>query len=587
LLHGDSVQDPVAVVALFHTLGVSPRLTMLVSGESLLNDGTAIVVFTLVFKLVLGVPFEIWSSVGFFCHMTFSALALGVVVGLAAVGLIGLCSEGEQTSDAILQVTISICCGYVAFLIGELQVKTSGVISTVCAGFVFALFAWPRFISRETIRTVWETIEFIANTIIFFLAGVLFANTILERWGLIGLSDVWWCLALWFALTAIRVLTVVILWLPLNKVGNPITFNDAIVMVWSGMRGAVSLCLAIIVDMEPRISKEMGSRIMFHVGGVATLTILVNATTAPAILRVLGITKSSHVKERMLSCFAKTLAHQAATEFKQESQIEEDVRFRGANESIVREMMRPPSGVEVVPEDVGGFTDVSEKALLMIYREMHLKVVQTQYWEAIDAGILPRNLYAARILLQSVDKALDDASTGLTDWTLVMRGLQAEDVEEPGRLVRFLGGLAEGRPFVWSTTFRRWFSKDFRAKRAVLVILSFQEAHLEAQKQVPKYLDMEDAFDVKVHQQIRQESALECEQAADFLRRLPAQDVEMAKSEMLARKLLNSQIKHINEMEEKGVLSSFEAGHLQAHCLASLRKLGSSTKATWLEAVEK
>merc|ERR1719183_730077 len=71
-----SATDPVAVVALFNTLGVSPRLTMIVSGESLLNDGTAIVVFTLMMKVTLGASLDVWGVSVFFANMTVTSVLL-------------------------------------------------------------------------------------------------------------------------------------------------------------------------------------------------------------------------------------------------------------------------------------------------------------------------------------------------------------------------------------------------------------------------------------------------------------------------------------------------------------------------------
>merc|ERR1719158_2048906 len=72
-----SATDPVAVVALFKSLGVSPRLTMLISGESLVNDGTAMVVFSLFLKITLGAQVTTGGICVFFAHMTITAVLLG------------------------------------------------------------------------------------------------------------------------------------------------------------------------------------------------------------------------------------------------------------------------------------------------------------------------------------------------------------------------------------------------------------------------------------------------------------------------------------------------------------------------------
>jgi len=166
-----SATDPVAVVALFGTLGVSPRLTTLVSGESLMNDGTAIVIFSLMLKITLGASFGAGSVLVFFAHMTLTSVVLGAIFGCLACLVIGLCAEENYASDSMVQVVVTLCCGYLAFFLAESEFATSGVLTTTTSGLIVAYTAWPCFASRETMKTVWETIEFIGNTLIFLLAG--------------------------------------------------------------------------------------------------------------------------------------------------------------------------------------------------------------------------------------------------------------------------------------------------------------------------------------------------------------------------------------------------------------------------------
>merc|ERR1719230_871769 len=93
-----SATDPVAVVALFNTLGVSPRLTMLISGESLLNDGTAMVLFALFLKMSLGAEISFLNVIEYFTHMTLTAVILGTAVGMTTVYLVGRCAEENYHS---------------------------------------------------------------------------------------------------------------------------------------------------------------------------------------------------------------------------------------------------------------------------------------------------------------------------------------------------------------------------------------------------------------------------------------------------------------------------------------------------------
>jgi len=554
---------------------------MLVSGESLLNDGTAIVIFALMLKVVLGAypgPAEVAS---FFGHMLFSSALLGGMVGGLAVLVIGKCAEQHYQSDAMIQTAITICCGYLAFFLGESEVATSGVITTVCAGFVLAHSAWPRFVSRETMHIVWETIEFIGNTLIFFLAGVIFGDIVLSRMSYIRPSDFGYLLLLYILVTLIRTSMILVFWIPLNLAGTPLTAKEGLVMVWSGLRGAVSLCLAIIVDLEPGISAERGTRIMFHVGGIAALTFLINATTAASLLRWLGLTKPTQAKLRMLSQFDQHLAEHATKAFEAEQQGSHDARFSGASRAIVHAMvpslrlaspsLMPARQLAESPQDSG-------LELAKVYREAYLQVIRKYYWDAIEEGVLPRNTSVATVLLHSVDEALDSINDGFSDWEAIR---SCSDMQPPGFFTRLMGGLSSGTLGWLIPYLRRVFLEENRAGRRVVMALTFQQAHRRAQEEVPHHFGHDDELDAQVQEQVAMESEEQCRASAKLLERTPPQVVELGKSEMLARKLLNMQLVEIAEMRESGLLTSPEASILERKVNFALRRIVSSPKDAW------
>eukprot|EP00435_Cladocopium_sp_Y103_P037477 s774_g9.t3 len=378
----------------------------LVSGESLMNDGTAIVVFVLMLKAVLGASLDATSVLTFFGHMSFSSIIFGSLIGLAAVAIIGKCAEERFHSDPLIQVMITLCCAYLSFFLGESELATSGVLATVSAGFMVAYFAWPRFVSTEAIEIVWETVEFTGNTVIFFLAGLLFADTLLDSVGIIQAADFGWLLMLYVSLLLIRSIMLAVLWIPLQMVGSPIDWREGIAMIWSGLRGAVSLTLAIIIDEEPAVSREMGARIMFHVGGIAALTLLVNATTAAPLLRYLGLARSSGAEQRKLQVLTKHLA-QHTQEIKGHRD-QQDLRFKGINEAVLQAMV-PSLKPSVSPQA----SDDSSSETLQAYREAFLQVVKSHYWSSIHQGLVPRTSQSARLLLSSVDMALENAAETL------------------------------------------------------------------------------------------------------------------------------------------------------------------------------
>ena len=553
-----SATDPVAVVALFSTLGVSPKLTMLVSGESLMNDGTAIVVFVLMLKVVLGATLDAPSVLAFFGHMSLSSIVFGSLIGLCAVAIIGKCAEERFHSDALIQVMTTLCCAYLSFFLGESELATSGVLATVSAGFMVAQFAWPRFVSTEAIEIVWETVEFMGNTVIFVLAGLLFADTLLDSFGIIHLADFGWLLVLYVSLLVIRCIMLAVLWIPLQKVGSPIDWREGVAMVWSGLRGAVSLTLAIIIDEEPAITREMGARIMFHCGGIAALTLLVNATTAAPLLRYLGLARSSGADQRKLKVLSKHLS-QHTQEIKGQRDAE-DLRFQGINEAMLQAMV--PSLVPHAEEAEAS----DEKETAQAYREAFLQVVKSHYWSSIHQGLLPRTSQTALLLVSSVDVALENATESLTDWKAVYTSFQPVTGTINSRLRKIVSVLSGEH------------SMGELMQKAYCV-LSFMEAHRRAREELPRFFHGDD---IKVQRQVSEESLAECLEAEVILKAIPEDLVVLARTEMLARKLLQEQLHEVDELKERGLLTSADASKLGHHVQAELVTLLHRPQNEWL-----
>merc|ERR1719443_2382931 len=149
---------------------------------------------------------------------------------------------------------------------------------------------------------------------------------VLSRREYIGPADMGWLLVLYVVMTLIRAIMVLALWPLLNRVGAEITWKQALVMVWSGLRGAVGLAMAIIVDREPEIPTQMGSRVMFHIGGLAALTTIINATTSAPLLRYLDLTRTTEMKQRCLSMIAIEIADDIRRKFCEKMEQHEDVR---------------------------------------------------------------------------------------------------------------------------------------------------------------------------------------------------------------------------------------------------------------------
>jgi len=294
--------DPVAVVSLLKELGASPILTVQIQGESLLNDGTAIVVFTCAYDMLKGTHYGLKDIAVFLIKTALCAMFLGALIG----GLFGVwirsASNRLEHSSVMIQISLTFCCAYCSFFLAEGVFGISGVLSTVSASLVLADSIWPSVVSKEAMHEVWHVFEYFGNTLIFFLAGSLTAKAMVT----IPFKDYMYLFYLYVVLTIVRFMIIFFSRPILQRLSadrTPVTRADAIVMTWGGLRGAVGLALAIQVRVERangKISELDADRVLFYVGGIASLTLLVNATTCPMVVEWLGITQTSGTKKHVL-----------------------------------------------------------------------------------------------------------------------------------------------------------------------------------------------------------------------------------------------------------------------------------------------
>jgi NhaP-type Na+/H+ or K+/H+ antiporter len=557
-----SATDPVAVVALFNTLGVSQRLTMLVSGESLVNDGTAIVMFSLFLKIMLGATVSYSGLVFFVLNMTVTPILLGTSIAFGFLIIIAWCSESSYYTDAMIQVILTICCAFFCFFIAETQCSTSGVLTLVSAGCIFSYVAWPRFVSREVIKTVWEALEFIGNTVVFTLAGMLWGIRVMNRVEHLELVDVGWLFLLYLAATATRAAVVVIFWPVLNMCGQEITWQESVVVVWAGLRGAVGLVLAIVMDLQPKVDKRIGSQVMFHVGGMALLTICINGTTTPWLLRRLGLTKAPEVEEQVTKHLHKLTGEHVKGHFDEIMDKREDLRFVGANVDTVRTMVPDIAG-EIPTQTCGA---VSAGVKLQVYRETFLRAVQQHYWEAIEGGVIPRTSRVARVMLYSADVALSNSKEPLRDWEVVADNLS--DHQYFPRMNR----ICETWPLTLIPPLQQLFPSSMTIMMwRVYASVSFLEAHQAVQEELQTIFGADSVLGKQIQQELARESKVQCGMAEELQKSLPSEAVEVGKSRMLSGRLLQLQLEEVLRLRTDGMLNEKSADKI-SQCIHESRR---------------
>eukprot|EP00928_Gymnodinium_smaydae_P082870 TRINITY_DN6613_c2_g1_i1.p1 TRINITY_DN6613_c2_g1~~TRINITY_DN6613_c2_g1_i1.p1 ORF type:complete len:1127 (+),score=184.34 TRINITY_DN6613_c2_g1_i1:243-3623(+) len=302
--------DPVAVVALLKELGASPQLTVQIQGESLLNDGTAIVLFSLAYKMLSGDAVDSAYVIGFLVKAAIYAVIVGALTGAVFLIWIQDACDHNNHSSSLIQVLLTICCAYTSFFVAEGVFGFSGVLSTVAASLVLAQSMWDSVVDAEAMHTTWHMLEFLGNTIIFLLAGSLVGSEMAQH----PLMDYVWLFVIYLFLVVLRFAFLHAsrpLLRLLHSQKAAVSSADATVMAWGGLRGAVGLALAIQVNNGRAggvISSSDASKVLFFTGGIAFLTLVINAMTCPQLVTYLGITNAPVSRLRLMEVVSTNMA---------------------------------------------------------------------------------------------------------------------------------------------------------------------------------------------------------------------------------------------------------------------------------------
>jgi CPA1 family monovalent cation:H+ antiporter len=266
--------DPIAVVALFKSLGAPKRLVVLVEGESLLNDGTAAVVFTLMAGLATGRELSPGLAVLDFVRVVGMGALIGTAIAFGASKVI------QQVDDPMIEITVTTIAAYGSFAAAE-QFHFSGVIATVSAGMVCGNYATRTGMSPSTriaVESFWEYVAFALNSVVFLLIGFeVRMDTMLASWKAI--------LTAYVAVTIGRAAVIYVVTAMLSRTREKLPWAWSAVLTWGGLRGGLSMVL--VLALPPSFAHR--DLLVTMTFGVVLISILLQGLTMGPLLRRLGL----------------------------------------------------------------------------------------------------------------------------------------------------------------------------------------------------------------------------------------------------------------------------------------------------------
>ncbi len=304
-----SATDPVAVIAFFRSLGVSKRLTILVEGESLFNDGVAIVIFNLALAAgTLSGSFGLVEALQEFFIVAFGGLAVGLTLGYVVSYIIL-----KNVDDHLIETATTVALAFGSFVVAESfgdfigvdGLHFSGILAVVAAGLMVGNIGLENTspTTKLSLDNFWEFLSFVVNSLVFLLIGleielaqlrpniipiaVAVVAIILSR-GLIIYSFGW-------IYGRLR---------PQNRI--PLKFQH--VMYWGGLRGAISLALALSIE-NAVFGSDVALELRVMTFGVVLFTLLFQGMTIEKLINRLRLADKPpqrvELQRRQATLFAK------------------------------------------------------------------------------------------------------------------------------------------------------------------------------------------------------------------------------------------------------------------------------------------
>ena len=288
-----SPTDPLAAATILRRLDAPRRMVSGIEGEGLFNDATALVAYRVGVAAVVAGSFSLADATLKFVLGAAGGVAIGIAVGWIVAEI------RKRTTDTQVNVTISLLTGYAAFVPAD-AVGASGVLAAVTAG-IYMGIRGPRILPARTRLQgyfVWDILDFIVNAILFVLIGLQLRTVVDALSGYSASTLAGYALAVTGVVVGTRLLwffTVPYLMRAIDRRpaqrARRLGARWRLVMAWSGMRGAVSLAVALALPLTTDAGDGFPQRdlIVFLTFAVIFFTLVVQGLSLPPLIRRLGV----------------------------------------------------------------------------------------------------------------------------------------------------------------------------------------------------------------------------------------------------------------------------------------------------------
>jgi NhaP-type Na+/H+ or K+/H+ antiporter len=196
-----------------------------------------------------------------------------------------------------VEIAFTFAIAYLVFFIADVELEVSAVLALVTMGLYMAKHKYS--ISSNvhvSMANAWRMATYLINIMIFTVTGIILAKSLLGTATTIIAHDFALSVILYIILQIGRAVTVVILYPLIRRNGVHLSWQECLILIWSGLRGSMALILVLIVDLDARIDSLTRNHFLFHVSMIVLLTLIINGTSSRFLVKFLKLKQGMCLK---------------------------------------------------------------------------------------------------------------------------------------------------------------------------------------------------------------------------------------------------------------------------------------------------
>ncbi|CAF1413597.1 unnamed protein product, partial [Adineta steineri] len=332
-----SATDPIAVVALLHDSGASRSLASLIDSESLLNDGSAFVIFLIFYDIVTGKDHNATNIIVQIIKFSIGGPAFGLVCGIISVFVLN-----QINNELEVEITITFGLAYLIFYIADVEIGVSAVLALVAMGLYMSKYKYCISSNVQPVMaSVWRITTYFINILIFTVTGIILAKSFIGTASSITSKDFGYSIILYIIIHIGRIVLIIVLYPLIKCTGVHLSWKECIILAWSGLRGSMALILVLIVSLDTKIDLITRDRFLFHVSMIVLLTLIINGTSSKFLVRILGLHHGTKESDIVLLQALEHMRRQTSWKLSQMKQDEKfsDVDWKMLNEYLPHKLL--------------------------------------------------------------------------------------------------------------------------------------------------------------------------------------------------------------------------------------------------------